>query len=182
MPDPAMRDQIMTIYEQRVVELANRLARKEITLADWQHTMLSDLRDSYALQLRAGASTPTVSKDDYAKIGALLLLQVPFLESFAQEISAGTVAPDAIAGRAMLYVRPGQTMFWKQATGHIDLPAYPGDGTFCRCGCSWRLEPQDDGSVDAYWDRSLDNSCNICRQRAEDWNPYHVPAPEGATQ
>ncbi len=176
MANPRVRDLITELYEQRMVELGNRLASGAIDLGTFQITMRQELRDCFALQLRAGADAGGVTANDWLKLGPQLNSQYKYLEGFAHDIASGAIGPDAIAGRAMLYVRPSQQMYWRQKIADVELPAYPGDGTVCRCGCNWRTVRNADGSIDAYWERSLDDSCTTCIQRERDWNPYHVPA------
>ncbi len=174
MADPVMRDVIQNVYEARMVNLSEQLSRGTISLLDWQIQMRQELRDSFALELRAGAAGQ-LSVDDYLKLGPQLQSQYRFLEDFARGIKDGTVTPDAIAGRSMLYARSSGQMYWQQATGTADLPAYPKDGStpcLSNCGCEW--VDNRDGSWT--WTLGKEDNCPICPQRAQDWVNYRPEA------
>lgn len=100
--------------------------------------------------------------------------QAAFANGFLGALRRGEVSPEQAQARAALYVGSTVAAYEQglaDAAG-VDLPAMPGDGsTPClgNCRCAWRIA--DDGS--AYWHAVDDKgTCVVCRQRAEDWNPY----------
>lgn len=172
MASPDVRDAITARYEQRMADLARSYTSGAIDLSDFQITMRQELRDAYALQLRAGNDGPITDTNAYLKLGNELKSQYGYLEQFSRDIRNGSQAPDGIAARTRLYAQSARQMYWRQSTEGAGLPAYPGDGTSqCKtnCGCSWDL--QDDGY---HWVRSKDDSCETCIERESTWNPYHA--------
>ncbi len=177
-PNPDMRDGMAGMFQYVFRDLANDLASGRITVGDWQVSMREELRNLHALELiaAAGGNRSDVAPDDWLRLGNVLKQQYGYLEAFAREIVDGNLSAAQIGARAELYTRPAKAAYWAQVNRDYAVPAQPGEGTFCACGCSWRFEDHEDGSVDAFWVRSLDNSCEICRQRELDWNPYHIKA------
>lgn len=171
MPDPLVRDLITSTYEQRVAALSNQLAAGEIDLGSWQITMRQELRDCYALQLRAGAGEAGLTADDYLRLGPQLRSQYLYLEDFGRGIADGSVSGDAIAGRSMLYARSSGQMYWRQATPN--MPTYPGEQQCLgNCGCSW----VDNGNGSWTWVRGKTDSCNDCIHNEQIYQAY---VPEG---
>lgn len=161
------RDLITALFEHRMQLLAQRLTSGEIDIGEWQVEMRQEIRDAFAMQLRAGIEG-TASMDDFLQLGTQIKSQDAYLEDFAHAIHDGSVTPDAISARAQLYARSSQQMYWRSATGDADLPAYPGDwSTPCgsNCGCEW--VPNGDGSF--RWVRGKDDSCEECKQREQNW-------------
>lgn len=169
----------MAVFEERLRDLAIALATGLITLAEWQQQTKDDLHNLYALQLLAATdgNPDELTDEDWATIEPALQSQYSYLAEFAAAIVAGMSAAE-LAARAALYPRASQSAYYGKVYADYSLPAQPGEGTFCRCGCQWRIEEHDDGSVDAYWERSLEDSCSVCIQRERDWNPYHISAQD----
>ncbi len=177
-PNPGMRDGMIGMFELRFRDLADELTSGKMDLSAWQSAMKDELRTLNGLEVIAGSGgdTSSISADMRMQLGLEMQKQYEFLSQFAGQIANGDLTTAQIIARGAQYANPSKIMFWKQVNRDYELPAQPGEGTFCRCGCSWRIVDNDDGSVDAYWVRSLDNSCEICKQREEDWNPYHIDA------
>lgn len=178
MPDPGMRDGMLGLFELRFRDMADDLASGRATLGEFQTAMRQELRNLYALQVVAGAGgeRSAVSPDDWLALGPKLKRQYEYLAQFAREIKDGNLSAAQISARAALYTRASKSAYWSLVNGDYPVPAQPGDGTVCRCGCEWRFVENPDGSVDAYWERSLEDSCEVCIQRERDWNPYHIAA------
>lgn len=176
-PNPGMRDGMIGMFELRMRDLAEQLTSGAIDLGAWQLEMRTELRNIYALQVLAATGAENradVDPNDWLALGNRLQSQYGYLADFAQEIADGNLSAAQIAARAERYAQSSQTAYWGQINAGYDLPAQPGEGTVCHCGCEWRIVENGDGSVDAYWERTLDDSCDICKQREQDWNPYHA--------
>jgi hypothetical protein len=182
VPDPnaEMRDGMIRVVELQIRSLADDLTAGRIDLATWQNAMRDELRSLHALEVIAGAGGDRglITAESRMRLGLAMQEQYKYLSQFADEIATGDLSAAQIAARSVRYAQSTQTSYWSQVNGDYDLPAQPGEGTVCHCGCSWRIVENGDGSVDAYWERSLDDSCDICKEREQDWNPYHIEAPE----
>jgi hypothetical protein len=180
-PNVKEKDGLIALFEKVLRDLAALLAAGAITLAVWQERMKEELRKLYALQLVAATDgdPELIADTDWKQLEPTLKAQYGYLAGFAAAIVAGITTAE-LAARAAQYTRASQQVFWRKTLGDYTLPAYPGEGTVCHCGCQWRIVEHADGSVDAYWERTLNDSCEICVQREHDWNPYHIDASERA--
>lgn len=170
-PDTAMRDRIISLFEHRMGELSARYSAGELSLGEWQAEMRAELRDAWALQVRAGAGDAGATMDDYLKLGPELRSQYGYLEDFARAIEDGSLSPDAISSRAALYARSSGAMYWKQAMP--DMPTYPGEQQCMgNCGCEWL----DNGDGSYTWKRSKTDSCDDCIANEQMYQNY---VPEG---
>lgn len=176
---------LLQMSEQRMAALADKLAKGQIQLIDFQITMREELRRANAYQLIAGAggNKANVKADDWLKLGSELQKQYRYLSNFSREIQSGQLSAAQIAARTKLYARSSQAVFWKQALP-VQLPANPRDGsTACRsnCLCSWAIDYEygDDGNVTAVlatWQLDpTERHCPDCPERAARWNPLRIP-------
>lgn len=169
MPDPAVRDAIRAQYQDEVRTLSDQLSSGDIDLDQWHDGMKQTLRDSYALNLRAGSDTP-VKYTEYLKLGTPLQKQYRFLEQFKADIASGATTGKALMERALLYALAGVEMYWRQITKGTNLPDYPPEHP--RCECEW----VDNG--DGTWTWQLgdtDTHCPVCIEYSQKWNPYTPP-------
>lgn len=150
----------------------------EIDADAFQQRMARDLvaHGVAAYQLATGETTLRAA--DQRVLRTALGDQMDYLNRFADDLVAAEddAWTTAFEARAALYAGALTPLYSRGQTRGLDLPAYPTEGSPCitQCGCNWRLEPQDDGSTLAYWERGKDDSCDVCRQRAAEWNPYVV--------
>jgi hypothetical protein len=116
---------------------------------------------------RTGIMPEGLSRAERDDIKAKLKSEFDFLKSF---IAAAPDLSDAeIATRAALYPGATRAMYYQAFTNNA-LPLYPGSCPQCygRCRCS---VDQRDG--DWYWNAANDKAtCDGCRQRGADWQPY----------
>lgn len=182
MPDAGMRDGLIDMFSLRMRNLANDLTSGAIDLGTWQTQMKDELRNLYGLQMLAAVNgdRSLITAEMRMNLGLAMQAQYDYLATFAGDIALGRLSAAQIAARAAQYAWSVKATYWRVANRNYDVPAQPGEGTVCKCGCSWRFVDNADGSVDAYWERSLDDSCEICIQREQDWNPYRIPATEAA--
>lgn len=174
MPDASAK--ITAYFEHRMDDLSQQLANGQISLQDWHIGMRQEIRDSFAMQLKAGSPNNTPTANDYLKLGPQVQAQDRFLSQFARDIQSGDINPSAIGSRAKMYARSSGQMFWDAKTGNAKLPAYPKDGsTPCRhnCDCSWR----NNGDGTYTWVLGEKDHCDICPQRAIDWSPFDPSLP-----
>lgn len=166
MPDPAVRDAIRVQYEDEVHNLSEQLNAGDIDIDQWHSGMKQSLRDSFALNLRAGADGP-LKYTEYLKLGTPIQKQYRFLEQFKQEIASGTVQSSSISNRAQMYIASAVEMYWRQLTKDVALPEYPPEHP--RCECEWK----NNGDGTYTWVLGdTDTHCPICVEYAQKWNPY----------
>src|SRR5438067_1883242 len=120
-------DGLLSVFEQRMDELAAQYFADEIGIGDWQITMRQEMRtmNSMMLVTAAGGDKSEVDPDSWLKLGSELRSQDGYLEDFAHAIVDDDMSEEAIAARSKLYARSTQATFWRQtAEGMgIDLPA-----------------------------------------------------------
>lgn len=116
---------------------------------------------------RTGVLPKGLSRAERADIKAKLASEFEFLKGFMQALP--DLSDAEIANRAALYAGAPRATFYQAFTGNA-LPVYPGNCPQCfgRCRCS--IERQGDSY---YWNAANDsNTCDGCRQRGADWQPY----------
>jgi len=164
---------------EEVNALTARIESLEITPAEWQTNMEALIaRYSIAAWL-VGADATLI--DDFAMqfIVEQLTSQYAFLDNFALVIQS---SEDFMAGwyaRAEMYADAIAAPYWRGQTKVLPLPAMPGDGsTIClsRCRCQWDIRTVDEanGDYDCTWQRNVNDSCQTCIERAQEWNPLQI--------
>ncbi len=143
------------------------------SLAEWEARMRQTLASAYlAMYLFARGGSGRLRDEDWDIIEAEILLQMQFLNLFAQEILAGIMSEGQIANRAGLYFQSMAAMYEDAQAASYDyrliLPANPGDcSSECcsNCKCTWAFA-QTDTVIMAQWIRNAAaESCPTCLRR-----------------
>ena len=177
----AQRDKFMDAQMDSATELASRLARGDMNVAQWQKAMRNDVKDSYIGQYVLGhGGRGTMTPADWGRVGSMVKEQYRYLDGFARAVADDTLTESQIRARSQMYHDSSVQAYEKAHTrmlGVPSLPAYPGDGsTACHtnCRCHWDVR-EVDGGWDCYWIQSPGGKpCTDCSDRARDWNPYPV--------
>lgn len=99
--------------------------------------------------------------------------QDPSLLSLPQGLSFQTVEPEILLEGLL---SPGTPLYdLEVAQDHSFIL----EGTISHnsnCGCAWRIETLDaeNGDYDCFWERSKEDSCQVCIQREHDWHPIGI--------
>lgn len=146
-------------------------------VADWQSEVSRQLARYHAAAILAGADVNALTKPMTVAITKDLAAQLRWLDKFGLEIQNGAEWQAGWNSRAESYANSIKIPYNRGVTKMLPLPAMPAQGTGCygNCGCSWEIvELEGDGNVDAYWRRSKDDSCQVCKQREQDWSPVKI--------
>lgn len=147
----------------------------------WQQEISRELARYHAAAMLAGAGVDDLSPTMRTSVTRDLTYQLSFLEQFGVVIQEADAFMPGWQARAAMYARSIQVPYWKGATRLLPLPAMPGEGTDCltNCKCSWEVSQlEGDNNYDAYWRRSVDDSCATCRQRELSWSPVRIRGGE----
>lgn len=154
-------------------------------LRDWLSAMRTAVRTGHTAAFLAGLKArgrtireaSDLTRDEQATLRGLIAAQLDYLQGFADDLAAGTMAPAGTAARAAMYARAVRGSYWSGRTFGLPLPAMPCEGTQCRanCRCSWRVDQlEGDGNYDATWVLGALDHCQTCVQRAADWAPVRI--------
>jgi hypothetical protein len=158
-------------------DLTAQLESGSIQVADWQDGMQALLARYHTAAYMVGMDSTALSQNALDAIAAQVEAQMGYLNNFALVISSVGEFQAAFYNRADMYAGSITTEYWEAKVGDLPLPAMPGQGTLCHCKCSWKIVPVDEskGDYDAFWeiDKNVVN-CQICLQRADDWNPVMI--------
>lgn len=147
------------------------------SLAVWQGKMESILTRFHQAAYMVGAKVKDLVVKDIQSIKDFVTLQLNYFRNFVEEIkTAGTKLWKQWRNRSIRYGEAIKTLYWKGKNRDIPLPAQPGEGTFCHCGCYWDVTTLDEnkGDFDAYWRRGKKDSCDICVEREKIWKPLRI--------
>jgi hypothetical protein len=177
----AYRDTYLDAQRASAADLASRLARADIDVAQWQKAMRNDIKDSYINQYVLGhGGRGTMTQADWGRVGAMVKEQYRYLDGFATAVADDTLTEAQIRARSQMY-HDGSVSAYERAhtlaLGVPSLPAYPGDGSsecLGNCRCTWDIR-EVDGGWDCYWivDPGAEH-CDTCQDRGSKWNPLEV--------
>lgn len=183
MPDlPAPLARFVQKLLDAVADLTTQLERGEITTRAWQREMEKLLARYHEAAFMLGKDSPELDDKAMAIIVKDIEFQLSFLDAFAGTIAGASAWSAAWGPRAGLYAQAIKKPYWQGMGARIgiDLPGYPGESECLgNCGCSWDIK-EVKGGYDAYWRRGKQDSCNGCRQREKEWNPYRIRGAKGA--
>jgi hypothetical protein len=180
--------------ERRIAALTQRLIDGEVSLADWQEQMKTELRRANLEQfvVGKGGDRSQIRRTEYLRLGPELKRQYRYLNNFARQLAQS--AEDGVSlqyamERAKLYARSTQAMMWRSAIP-VKLDQVPRDGkTRCRTNCQCRLvyeyERDENGAIVAvlvYWKLRPAEHCEDCIALSREWNPkrFEIDVNEAA--
>jgi hypothetical protein len=185
-----LRDEFIAQQKNITDKLAEQLRNKDITMAQWEKSMVKNIKQTHIDLYSIGAGgRNSLSQKDWGRIGAMCKSQYGssgYLKGFYNDIANGNLSEGQIAVRSRMYVNAANEALWKGITNDLPtkpgqaypLPFYPGDGsTECmtNCLCQWDIVNTDNG-VDAYWRLSNAEHCPTCTARSYDprYQPFQI--------
>ena len=178
---------IQTIIKEFLTNIRSwtaALAAGQMALDKWFDLMFGGLARNHIAAFMVGLGDTRITPQMIDLIARTVEFHQGYLENFRADIGAsgGDFKPQW-HWRAGLYGLSTKQSYWegevtRQAGRPLPLPAMPGQGTTCltNCGCEWEIRVIDEeaGDYDAYWKRTKRDSCQVCLQREEDWNPIRI--------
>lgn len=139
----AAREALRDRYEVEVQSLAERLARGEMTLSEWQSAMSRAVRTHLYAQALAGGDR-TLTAEERAALEAEAALQMAYLSRFADGVAVAlllglTLTAGYIANRAAQYAGAGWSWWFRASEREgrrgvvVDYVARDDDRTCDRC-------------------------------------------------
>ncbi len=172
-----LRDAFIESQKARTNELANQLAKGNITIQQWTLSMREEIKTNHITQyLLAHGGRDTMTQADWGRLGQKIRVQYDYLQKFAADVAAGKLTEGQIAARSRMYVESSSQSFEQgsaMASGTPELPQYPGDGaTRCmaNCKCYWSIAELND-RWECTWKLRPAEHCPDCIANAARWNP-----------
>jgi len=168
--------------KKKVRHLAALLIAGYLTYDAWKRAMRDEIEAEYIRQYVAGIGGAALMLDaDWNTLQTLLDRQYGYLDTFANELTAGRLSEDEIGARSELYISSATQAFERgkvsgKTSGELELPAYPGDGStpcLTNCQCEWDVV-EEETEWQAFWRLGPTEHCDVCSERSETWNPYVV--------
>jgi hypothetical protein len=178
MPDSL--DRLIQRFLDEVATLTSRLERGEITVKAWQREMEKLLARYHEAAYMIGLESSELDDDAMAIIIEDIEFQLGYLDAFAVAIAGASAWQASFNSRAALYAQSPKRTYWQgiAAKARLTLPGMPGESEcLSNCGCEWDIR-EVKGGWDCYWRRGKKDSCNGCRQREREWNPYKIRGGE----
>jgi hypothetical protein len=179
-----LREDFVAARQDVVRDLVAQLEAGDITVQEWLSAMRDEVKLAHIGQYLFGrGGRNAMTDDDWAAVSDRVRQQFEPLQTFAEQVAAGTQSADQIANRSANYIDTSRASY---AEGHAvahgwpDLPAYPADGStqcYANCRCFWTVEPVE-GGWDCTWNLGEADHCDDCIERSEEWAPLFIAAPE----
>jgi hypothetical protein len=175
-------DTLLDQLREEIDRNTDDLRDGEIDIDEWQ-ARLSDSLVSYSIAgYLSNKPGETYTRKDKEVLARFLQFHIDKANAFADEIQDTWDEDDTAwkprwESRASMYAGAIKTAEAKGRTVGIPLPFFPAEDTDCltHCGCNWRIDvlDADEGTIDAYWERNKNDSCDTCIER-ENGNPYEI--------
>ncbi len=176
--DSGAIERVYSTLQQRMDELSDLYANKELLPDEWFIRMERELRVLHTTLYQQGRGG-TLTPDDLARIEARVKAQVEFLNGFRDDLAAGKLTPEQIRARARMYLANGQASLQEGATARLGfiLPSYPKDGsTICKTSdlCFWRIVQVGPNHFRASWRTRPAENCQTCLNRERLWSAIDI--------
>lgn len=176
LPKP-LRTLLFRLGEE-IAKRTTALQEDRISVPLWKQQIEGLLARYHTAALMTGQGSSELSQAAQKELLKGVQAQLQFLDKFAIEIQGADEWKAGWNARAQLYGQSIKQPYWQGATKMLPLPSMPGQGTLCmnNCGCAWRIDTIDEkaGDYDAYWERSLADSCATCLEREKNWSPLQI--------
>lgn len=112
--------------------LTKELYSGNISLANWQVAVASELKDAHLAQaMFAVGGRDNMGFAEFGRVGQTLREQYGFLDKFAQDITSGTVSEAQALARIKQYGNASQQSYWGEyieaSTGLFDYVLHPAE-------------------------------------------------------
>lgn len=178
MPEPTPLAWLMQRLSRLIGTATDALERQYPAGTDaWEAEVARQLARYHGAAMLAGADVAALTPAMRTAVTRDLAIQLAFLRQFGVAVRSGKQWERGYQARAAMYARSIQVPYWQGATKLLPLPAMPAEGTQCltNCKCQWEVQQlEGDGNYDAYWRRAADDSCQVCRQREQEWSPVRI--------
>jgi len=104
--------------ERRFVKIFNRVAAGKIDADEFKSQFQRSIETAYVNAFKSGKGTEKLTNKDRRWINTRIAEQYEYLESFADDIAAGSNL--ASAERAALYARGSQSAYWRGSVSDFD--------------------------------------------------------------
>lgn len=146
---------------------------------EWQEALEELIMRYHIAGYMRGANSDTVADIARDAILDYVRIQVGYLDNFALEVAGATEFENGWKARARSYANAIKVPYWAGRTKMYPVPALPGDGTTpclgnCRCRVEIKVLNEANQDADIYWRLGKAEHCQICVQRASEWNPIKV--------
>lgn len=115
-------DAVLDNNERQVLDLANRLRAREISLQAWQIQMRDLLKDIHlASSALARGGWAQMSEADYQRAQEKIAFQYEKLSAFAQQIEKGLALDGRFLNRTKLYAQSGRSTYHQSLRNEMEI-------------------------------------------------------------
>lgn len=163
-------EKVIKVSEKRMYAFSQALANGEISLADWQLAMMTNIKSIHiASAALANGGWAQMSKSDWGYVGGKIRGQYNYLKKFAQQIYTGQQPlGSGVIFRAQMYADASRNTFEEMKrryqeteNGMTEEARELGEADHCP-GCleQWKLGWQPIGTLDPIGDEECLTNCH----------------------